>query len=156
MAKIGGVSGLVGALLLGTVVSACGTSSADEAPAAESASPTPTPAATASVADASGDTWRADAGDKRSQQTTNVDLAELTATYDDAGLVLDVTYAEPLDPSGRGFGVVVSLDHDAASKDDAISLQWSSSRPTKVKVSDSVDYMYFCKARVDADYSAGT
>ena len=41
-------------------------------------SPTPTPAATASVADASGDTWRADAGDKRSQQTTNVDLAELT------------------------------------------------------------------------------
>ena len=69
--------------------------------------------------------------------------------------MLDVPYAEPLDPAGSGFGVVVNLEHDAASKDDGISLQWSSSRPTKVKVSDSVDYMYFCKARVSADYSTG-
>lgn len=149
MARLSRVGGLVCTLLLGVVVSACGESSTVDAPAAGSASPT------ATATDPAGDTWRADAPDKSSQRTANVDLTELGATYDDTGLVLDVTYAEPLDSSAASFGLVVTLDHDATSKDDGITLQWSSSRPTKVKVADSVDYLYFCKARVDTDYSAG-
>lgn len=153
MARLSRVGGLVCTLLLGVVVSACGESATDDTPAAEAA--TPTPATTASATDPAVDAWSTEAGNRPSKRTTNVDLAELTATYDSAGLVLDVTYAEPLDDSGRSFGVVVNLDHDDASKDDDIALQWSSSRPTQVKVSDSVDYLYFCKARVDTDFSAG-
>jgi hypothetical protein len=153
MASLSRVGGLVCTLLLGVVMSACGDSSADDAPAAGSAGPTP--ASTASATDPAGDTWRADAPGKRSKRTANVDLTGLSATYDDAGLVLGVSYGEPLDPAAGRFGVLVTLDHDAASKDDGITLQWSSTRPTQVKVSDSVDYLYFCKARVATDYATG-
>lgn len=152
MATVGRVSGLVCALVLAGVVTSCGENDrTDEAVAGE-----PSASAPGTVTDLRGDVWMQDVPDRRSPRTTNVDLTELDASYDDAGLVLTVSYAEPLDQTARNFGLVVNLDHDPDTKSDVIALDWSNERPKTVTVSDRVDYMYFCKARVDTDYTAGT
>lgn len=52
---------------------------------------------TLTVEDPVGDTEHVNGG-RPSDVTVNVDLAEVTFAYDEAGLTVDVTYAEPLDP----------------------------------------------------------
>ncbi|MFN8193096.1 MAG: hypothetical protein U0R80_02325 [Nocardioidaceae bacterium] len=143
-----------GILLLGSLLAACGESGAGDTPGADEVADQPAAAATAS--DARDDTWLEDVSHRRSRQVVNVDLTDLSATYDDTGLVLTVTYARPIDPSAtHGLQLVADVDHDEASRSDTMALSWSSERPTQVKVSDTVDVMYHCRAGVQTDFAAG-